>query len=45
MEAFMADLEVQPRYLSGTAEKETIEDCSQGGLFSLLSCLVDISTN
>jgi hypothetical protein len=40
----MADLEVQPRYLSGRAEKETIDDCSQGGLF-WQSCFVDISTN
>jgi hypothetical protein len=44
MEAFMADLEVQPKYLSGRAEKETVEGCSNGGLFCL-SCLVDISTN
>jgi len=37
MEAFMADLEVQPRYLSGRAEKETVKDCSQGSF--CLSCL------
>jgi len=44
MEAFMADLEVHPKYMSGRAEKETIECCSHEGLFCL-SCLIDISTN
>jgi hypothetical protein len=35
MEAFMADIKVQPWYLSGRAEKESVEDCSYGGLFVL----------